>query len=280
MMYSCGNKRYDLAKRTHIMGVVNCTPDSFYGASRRRTSHEAVKAGAKMVEEGADFLDVGGESSRPGADPVPLEEELARVMPVIEGLAKEVAVPISVDTYKSEVAEKALNAGASLVNDISGLACDDRMAAVVASLKAGVILMHMQGRPKTMQQQPFYRDVVREVADHLRKRAELAGETGIPHEKIIVDPGLGFGKRLQDNYVLLRNLSAIRELGFPVLVGASRKSLVSSVLQLATAECLEGTIAINTIAILNGAQILRVHDVRAAKRAAQIADYYKSDQAD
>lgn len=264
----------DLASKTHIMGIINCTPDSFFSGSRRPQAQDAVELGKCMVEEGADFLDIGGESSRPGAEPVSVEEELERVVPVVERLAQDVPVPISVDTCKWQVAEAALAAGAHLVNDISALRFSPDMARVVSAKGAGIILMHMQGKPRDMQVAPGYDDVTGEVTRFLQQQAGVAMQAGISRAQIVLDPGIGFGKRLHDNYLLIRDLAAVRETGFPVLVGASRKSMLSRVLDLPPDRCLEGTLAIHTAAILNGANILRVHDVAAARQAAQITDYF------
>jgi len=276
MIFRCADNCFDLAQRTHIMGIANCTPDSFYEKSRTPQPDEAVAACLKMIEEGADFLDVGGESSRPGADSVSTEQELDRVMPVIEALTAATPVPLSIDTCKSKVADEALAAGAAIVNDISALRFDPNMIEVLTRRNAAVVLMHMKGEPKNMQTDPSYADVVGEVSRHLKARAEFALQSGVARDRIILDPGIGFGKRLDDNYRLIRGLDHISKYGFPVLVGNSRKSFLSRVLSLPVAECMEATLASNTIAILNGANILRVHDVRAAKRAAQITDYYLS----
>jgi len=274
MQLRCANKIFDLNTKTHIMGVINCTPDSFYAGSRRSSVAESVKTGVAMVGEGADFLDVGGESSRPGAESVPLEEELGRVIPVIEALSREVDVPLSVDTYKAEVARQAILAGAGIVNDISALRFDPDMDQVVAEAGVPVVLMHIKGKPREMQQNPHYDDGVGEVFAHLRERTRAAEHAGIGRDKIILDPGIGFGKRLEDNYEILRRLSAFQELGCPLLLGLSRKSFVQRVLEVGADDALEGTLAASTIAILNGAHILRVHDVMATKRAASIADHY------
>lgn len=274
MKLACADNIFDLSARTHIMGVINCTPDSFYAGSRARDVAASVKAGVAMVAEGADFLDVGGESSRPGAEPVPLEEELGRVIPVIDALSREVDAPLSVDTYKAEVARQAIAAGAGIVNDISALRFDPEMAQIVADFGVPVILMHIKGKPREMQQNPHYDDVIGEVSAYLRARLAAAVKAGVAKEKVILDPGIGFGKRLEDNYEILRRLSSFQQHGCPLLVGLSRKSFVQRVLDVGAEEALEGTLAANTLAILNGAHILRVHDVMATKRAATIVDHY------
>lgn len=279
MIFQCGARTYDFSTRTHIMGVLNCTPDSFYGESRRTTIAAATEAGMQMASDGADFLDVGGESTRPGAEPVPDEEELSRVLPVIRQLAREIDVPISIDTYKSTVAEQALEAGASIVNDISGLRFDAQLGKLVAKSDVPVILMHSKGRPREMQINPSYENVLQEVLDYFVERLAFAESLGIKKERVILDPGIGFGKRLNDNYQLTNHLDAFLQLGCPLLYGASRKSLIGKVSSVPPESSLEGTIAANTIAVLHGAHILRVHDVLENKRAIQIVDYAKRNPA-
>ena len=227
-----------------------------------------------MVEEGADILDIGGESSRPGSEPISADEELSRIAPVIEGLRRNVDVPISVDTYKSAVAAASLELGAHIVNDISALRFDPALAPTIARYDVPVVLMHMKGNPKTMQKNPAYRDVVGEICAYFEERMQAAVNSGIKQERIILDPGIGFGKRLQHNYEILRRLNEFSRLGRPVLVGLSRKSFVWRVLGLGPEQALEGSLAAGTIAILNGAHILRVHDVEATRKAATIVDHY------
>ncbi len=255
------------------MGIINCTPDSFYAGSRRLDAQEAIESGIRMVEDGADILDVGGESSRPGSDPVSNEEELNRVLPVIEGLLKSVDVPISIDTYKSSVAKDALELGANIINDISGLGFDSELGTVAAQFGAPVILMHLKGNPKSMQLNPSYDNVVTEIYEYFEERLKCAVEFGIKKEQIVFDPGLGFGKRLRDNYEIVNGLREFENLGCPLLVGPSRKSFIQKVLDLPSEEAKEGSLAMATAAILNGAQIIRVHDVKEMKRVAQIADF-------
>ena len=257
--------------RVLIMGILNVTPDSFSDGGRFLSPDAAVKRALIMEKEGADIIDVGGESSRPGAEPVPVEEELRRVIPVLERLRGKLRIPISIDTTKAEVAEAALRAGASIVNDISALRFDPAMAFVVAEFGAGLVLMHMLGTPKTMQQAPHYEDVVREVREFLAERALYAQSQGIPREAIAVDPGIGFGKTVEHNLELLRRLPELVELGFPVLVGPSRKSFIGAILGLGVEERLEGTLAACAVAVVRGADILRVHDVREVRRAADLA---------
>ncbi|KPK70770.1 dihydropteroate synthase [candidate division TA06 bacterium SM23_40] len=268
----CRGEQIDLSSRTHVMGVINVTPDSFSDGGRFFDPGLAVAHGIAMVAEGADFLDVGGESTRPGSDPVTLEEELRRVLPVVERLAREVDVPVSVDTYKAAVAERALDAGAAMVNDISALSFDLRMAAVVGESGAAVVLMHIKGTPKDMQNDPNYDDVVGEISEYLERAIERGEEHGIRRDQIIVDPGIGFGKRQEDNLVILSRLREFTSLAKPILVGPSRKSFIGRILDLPVEERLEGTSAAIACAILNGANIVRVHDVREMVRVARVAD--------
>ena len=258
-------------KRVLVMGTLNLTPDSFYDGGRYPTEAAAIEQALQMVEEGADIIDIGAESSRPGARPVSAAEELERVIPVIEGIHHRTDLLLSVDTTKAVVATEAVEAGASIVNDISALRFDPKMAGVVAKSNAFVILMHMKGTPETMQKGPSYNDPVEEIKAFLAERIEMAISAGIATEKIIIDPGIGFGKRLSDNLAIIRSLSRFSVLDAPILVGLSRKSFLGDILNLPAEERLEGTIAANAIAILNGADIIRVHDVKEGKRAADVA---------
>ncbi len=269
----CGSIVYDLASRTHIMGVLNVTPDSFSDGGKFFEPQRALDWAMQMVEEGADFIDIGGESTRPGSEPVPVEEEFRRTVPVVAELAKRLRVPISIDTYKSEVASAALDAGATIVNDISAGRFDPALLPIVARHKATIVLMHMKGTPKTMQENPSYGNVTEEVRDFLQNRAEVCRNEGI--DQIIVDPGIGFGKQLYHNLALLRELHALVEVGYPVLVGPSRKSFIGMILDLPVEERLEGTAAAVAASILYGAHIVRVHDVRAMKRVAKVTDAIK-----
>jgi len=257
------------------MGVLNVTPDSFSDGGLFLDPGRACEHAHRMVEEGADLIDVGGESTRPGALPVPLEEELKRVLPVVKRLSKELKVPLSVDTYKAEVAEAALGEGADLVNDIGALRLDPRMASVVAKAQAGVVLMHMKGSPRTMQENPTYEDLIGEVLTFLRTRVEVAEEAGIEPSAILVDPGIGFGKRVEHNLLLLKRLSEFQVLGKPILIGPSRKSFIGAVLKLPVEERLEGTAAAVAVAVLNGAEVVRVHDVRPMARIVRMIDAIK-----
>ena len=264
--------KLDCARRTVIMGILNVTPDSFYDGGRRSEPTRAIADGVEMVQSGAEVLDVGGESTRPGARPVDEAEELDRVLPVIRGLRREVAVPISIDTYKAGVARAALDAGADIVNDISALRFDPALVSLVAAEEVPVILMHMQGKPQTMQSEPRYNDVVREVRDFLAAQLYEAMDAGISAERIILDPGIGFGKTLEHNLQLLRGLPTLAALGQPLLVGASRKAFIGKILDLDPDHRLEGSLAAAVAAVLGGANLLRVHDVAETCRAARMAD--------
>jgi dihydropteroate synthase len=262
----------DLSARTHLMGILNVTPDSFSDGGKFFKVEDAVRRGIKMAEEGADIIDVGGESTRPGSDPITIEEELPRVIPVIEALSKEIDIIVSIDTYKSEVAKKALEAGAEMINDISALRFDPKMKEIVAEYKVPVVLMHIKGTPKNMQENPYYEDVIKEIIEYLRESIQLAKDAGIREENIIIDPGIGFGKRLEDNLIILKNLKKFSILNCPILVGPSRKSFIGRILDLPVEERLEGSLAALVVAIMNGANIVRVHDVKESKRVAGLAD--------
>ncbi|MHB0937636.1 MAG: dihydropteroate synthase [Armatimonadota bacterium] len=269
----CGRHELPLGEKTYVMGIVNVTPDSFSGDGLGGSVQAAVRRAERMVADGADILDVGGESTRPGAEEVPLEEELRRVVPVIAALAERFPVPISVDTYKSAVAHEALQAGATIVNDISGLRFDPEMAAVVAAAGAAVVVMHIQGTPRTMQQHPHYDDLMTEVCDYLQESTALAEAAGIPRAQVVLDPGFGFGKTVEHNLELLRRLRELTSYGQPILMGTSRKSTIGKVLgDLPPEERLEGTAATVAIAIHNGADIVRVHDVKEMARVAKMTD--------
>jgi dihydropteroate synthase len=263
----------DLASRIAVMGVVNVTPDSFSDGGRFAEAEAAARQGQRLCEEGADILDVGGESTRPGAAPVSAEEERQRVLPVVERLRAALPdVPISIDTRKAEVAEQALAAGADMVNDVSALA-DPAMTAVVAGAGAPVALMHMRGEPETMQRDTRYGDLLGEIVDFLAERADRARSAGIPDDKILVDPGIGFGKSGPGNEEILRQLGSLRTLGLPILVGASRKSFVGLRTGVSDpARRLAGSLAAAVAAALAGARLLRVHDVRATREALAMAD--------
>ena len=265
-------KHHTLGFKTWIMGVINVTPDSFSDPGMHLDKDKAISRGLELAREGADILDIGGESSRPGSDPTPAEEELDRVLPVIRGLRKKTDILISVDTTKSEVAEAALKAGANIINDISAFRFDDRMPLLASETGVPVILMHMKGVPKSMQTNPYYEDLYQEIHCFLQERISTAEAYGIRRENIIVDPGIGFGKNLEHNLAIIKNLKFLEDLDRPILVGISRKSFIGKILNLPPQERLEGTIASAVLSILNGAHILRVHDVEAVKRAITVAE--------
>ncbi len=247
--------------RPLVMGILNVTPDSFYPASRRAAADQAVEAGRAMIAAGADIIDVGGESTRPGAGVVDAQVEIDRVRPVIERLRRESAVTISIDTSKAAVAEAALAAGADMVNDVTALRGDPPMKALLARCEVPVVLMHMRGTPATMQQAPFYADTVGEVRAELEAAMRDAEAAGIAADRIVLDPGIGFGKRPEDNLRLIRGLAEIRALGAAVLIGLSRKSFLGVVTGRAVEDRLAATITANTLAVMAGADIVRVHDV-------------------
>jgi dihydropteroate synthase len=263
-----------LGDRVLVMGVINATPDSFSDGGRLLDPAHAIAAGVRMVDEGADLLDVGGESTRPGAAQVDAEEERRRVVPVIEGLVSQVRVPIAVDTYKAATAEAALEAGAGLVNDVSGLRYDPALAGIVASRRAGIVLMHTRGRSHDMYAQASYHDVVAEVLDELRESIAFATAAGISADRIIVDPGLGFAKEARHSYEALAQLDAFAGLGCPILIGPSRKSFLAKPLggTVAASERDWATAAAVTAAVLGGAHIVRVHAVREMVQVVRVAE--------
>jgi len=269
-------KKLRTGKRTLIMGILNVTPDSFYDGGKYNSVESALERARTMVEEGADIIDVGGESSRPGSLPVSKDEELKRVLPVIKAISDELDVPISVDTYRAEVAEEAIKAGAVMVNDITALRGDDGMAKVVSEHGVPICLMHMKGTPQNMQKNPHYGDVMAEIARFLYERAEYAMAEGIDERNIILDPGIGFGKRtgegIEDNCEIIARLAELKSLGFPVLIGASRKTFIGNLSNTETDERMEGSLGAGAMAIANGADILRVHDVKETKRMAMVVD--------
>lgn len=260
------------AGRTFVMGILNVTIDSFSDGGRYISTSKAVERGLEMVEEGADILDIGGESTRPGAEPVGCEEELKRVIPVIESLAGRIPIPISIDTYKAGVAESALECGASMVNDISALRMDDRMGEVVAEKNVPVVLMHMKGEPRTMQVNPTYISPIREIISFLQDAIKRALSYGIPRDMVIIDPGIGFGKRLKDNLLIQHNLRAFKTIGRPLLIGTSKKSFIGQVLDLPVNERMEGTLGSVASAVLNGADMVRVHDVKSVCRLIKVVE--------
>ncbi len=269
---SWGGRTLDFTKKTYVMGILNCTPDSFYPSSRAATMDAAMEACASMIGAGVDIIDVGGESTRPGSDPVSPKEEEGRVVPVVKELRKQSGVMISVDTRRKEVAERAIDAGADMVNDVSGLSHDKEMAALVSGRGVPVVLMHMRGTPKTMQEDPRYQDTMGEILRELAASVSIALEAGISRRMIIVDPGIGFAKRASDNLRIIRDLASLKSLGFPILIGVSRKSFIGQIVGRPVEERLTGTIAANTLAVINGADIVRVHDVQDAVDMVKIMD--------
>jgi len=265
---------WDWKERTLIMGILNITPDSFSDGGKYLDPDRAQQRAYELVEAGADALDIGGESTRPGADSLSDDEELGRVLPVLEAIRGEIPVPISIDTTKASVAREALKAGANMINDISGLRFDPEMASVAAKFGVPVIMMHIRGTPKNMQENPQYKNLMGEILNELAGSQSLAQQAGISPEKIIVDPGIGFGKRWFHNYQILGELAALKMLESPILIGPSRKSFLGKILNRPPEERLEGTLVASTIGILNGAHIIRVHDVKEAGRAARIADIF------
>ena len=264
--------------KTKIMGILNVTPDSFYDGGKYNKTELAIKHAEEMIEEGADIIDIGGESTRPGAEPISIEEEKKRVLPVISELRKRNKdIKISVDTYKSEVAEEAIDMGATIVNDVSGLQFDKNMPEVISKKNVSVIIMHIKGTPRDMQINPTYEDVVKEIKEFLKERIEYATENGINKRNIFIDPGIGFGKTTEHNLEILKRLKEFKELGFPVVLGTSRKSFIGRILgteenPIPPEERLEGSIATYVWAVIQGVDILRVHDVKQTKMALKVID--------
>jgi len=264
--------------KTKIMGILNVTPDSFYDGGKYNKTELAIKHAEEMIEEGADIIDIGGESTRPWAVPISPEEEKERVLPVISELRKiNKDIPISIDTYKSEVAEEAIDMGATIVNDVSGLQFDKNMPEVISKKNVSVIIMHIKGTPRDMQINPTYEDVVKEIKEFLKERIEYATENGINKRNIFIDPGIGFGKTTEHNLEILKRLKEFKELGFPVVLGTSRKSFIGRILgteenPIPPEERLEGSIATYVWAVIQGVDILRVHDVKQTKMALKVID--------
>ena len=275
-----GDKTFELGKQTLVMGVLNITPDSFSDGGKHFSLEEAVEHALLMEKQGADIIDVGGESTRPGAKSISKNEEMKRVSPVIEKLVDKCNVPISIDTYKSDVAMKALDLGASMVNDITALQGDKKIVNIVAKYDAPICLMHMKGNPTSMQINPVYDDIIREIHGFLKERSEYALFHDIKKENIILDPGLGFGKRtgrgIEDNCEILRRLDELKVLGYPIMVGTSRKTFIGNVCggekPLPVSDRLEGSLAAACLAVVNGADIVRVHDVKETRRSVDLVD--------
>ena len=261
-----GGTNFDFT-RPYIIGILNVTPDSFSDGGRFLNPQKAINHALKMQDEGADIIDIGGESTRPGSEPVDLDEELSRVIPVIEALSSRIKVPMSIDTCKSEVARQALDAGATMINDISGLRGDARMAGLAAERSVPVIVMHIKGTPRTMQKNPVYEDLIGEIKSYFEEGLSIAEKAGIRKDRIILDPGIGFGKTFQDNFRIIKNLAELKKLGLPINVGASRKRFLSVDNRYPENERLEQSLAIACTAVLNGADFVRVHDVCYTKKA-------------
>ena len=270
-----GRFRLPLGKRVLLMGVLNVTPDSFSDGGRFLEPQKALEHALKMEGQGADLIDLGGESTRPGARPVSAREEIRRVIPVLGRLVKRLAIPVSVDTSKAVVAEAAIEVGASLINDVTALQ-DPAMAGVIAHGNVPVILMHMRGIPRTMQKNPSYRRLIPEVLSELSKAIAKARAAGISRESILVDPGLGFGKRFEDNLILLKGLGRLKKLGVPIVVGPSRKSFIGQILEAPVEDRLFGTASAVALSVFCGADMVRVHDVKQMRQVVLVAEAVKS----
>lgn len=261
-----------IEKQSLIMGILNVTPDSFSDGGKYLEKNNAINHALAMIDNGADIIDVGGESTRPFSDPVSLDEEISRVIPVIEGIRKESDVCISIDTTKSEVATAALNSGASLINDVSAMEVDPLMIDVALKFDCPIIIMHMKGTPKSMQENPQYESLISDIKDYLQERVDFIVSKGINSKKIVIDPGIGFGKTVENNFEIINNLNHFTKMGFPVMLGASRKSFIGISLDLPEEDRLEGSLAANIIGLQNGAKIFRVHDVAETNKAFVIAN--------
>jgi len=259
-------------ERTLIMGIVNVTPDSFSDGGKFINPADAIDHAIHLVEDGADILDIGAESTRPGAADVSVEEEIDRLLPVVNALVKSVDVPISVDTTKSVIAQQMLDAGAHIINDISGLQFDPQLSKVVADYGCPVVILHIQGTPRTMQKNPVYNDVISDIISYFKKRVEFARSAGIQDQQIILDPGIGFGKTIEHNFRILSEFREFTSLGYPLVLGASRKSFIGKTLDVPVDDRLEGSLAAAVVGAWNGANIIRVHDVKETKRALRITD--------
>ncbi len=268
---------FDFSKKTYLMGIINVTPDSFSDGGMFFKKNHAIKHAFKLVEDGADIIDIGGESTRPGAETISTEEELKRTIPVIEVLSERINIPISIDTYKSIVALKAIGAGATIINDISGLRFDREMANVVARFGVPVIIMHLKGTPKNMQKDPIYDDLFGGIKGYLKESISIAREAGVNEDMIIIDPGIGFGKTFDHNLQIIKDLHILKELKKPILIGTSRKAFIGNILgDVPTEERLMGTAATIAASILNGANIVRVHDVKEMYDVIRVIDSIKT----
>jgi dihydropteroate synthase len=275
-MMLINNKKFDFKNKTYTMGILNLTPDSFSDGGSYIDVETAIKRAKKMVEEGADIIDVGAESTRPGATYITEEIELKRILPVVKRLVAEVDVPISIDTYKSRVAEECIRAGAHIINDIKGLKGDPNMAKIIAKYGVFVIVMHIKGEPKTMQKNPKYDNIIKDIKKSLEESIDLAIKAGISSEKIILDPGIGFGKTFENNLEIIKKLCELKKLEYPILIGASRKGFIGDILKTPPLDRLEGNLAIAVISSYSGASIIRVHEVKETVRALKITDAVKA----
>ena len=271
--FICRKYTLDLSKKTYICGVLNVTPDSFSDGGKFFEKKKAVEQGVKLEKEGADIIDIGGESTRPGAKPISPKEQIGRIIPVIKELSKRLKIPISIDTQSAEVAGAAIDTGASIINDISGLKHNKKIAGVAAKFKAGLILMHIKGTPLTMQKSPQYRCLIQEIINSLKKSIDYALNAGLMREQIVIDPGVGFAKTTEHNLLILKHLSEFKSLGLPIMIGTSRKSLIGNILKKSVDKRLLGTAATVVHSILQGVNIVRVHDV------SQIKDVIKMTEA-
>ncbi len=268
----CGRYNLDLKSKTHLMGILNITPDSFYDGGKYSSLSQAEKRAIQIEEDGADIIDIGGVSTRPGSQAPDEEEETKRVIPVIKKIIKEINIPISIDTYRAEVAKKALDLGVSIINDVTALNGDAKMAKVVAEYNVPIILMHMKGKPSKMQETPYYENVIQEISQFFKARIDFSVARGIKEENILIDPGIGFGKRLKDNLDIIRELKKFTIFKKPIVLGVSRKSFIGKVLDLPPEKRLFGTAASVTAAIMKGADILRVHDIAEMSQVIKITD--------
>jgi dihydropteroate synthase len=275
------NKGYlDISEKTLVMGILNVTPDSFYDGGKHYDIEDALNRARKMIDDGADIIDIGGESTRPNSSYVSADEEIRRIVPIIKELSKEIHIPISIDTYKADVADKAIKAGAQIINDISGLQADKEMVRVAATNNTPIIVMHIKGRPHDFPKDPVYVELIPEIISFLERRIEYSVKSGIAHDKIIIDPGIGFGKGANHNLEILRQLNKFKCMNLPILIGTSRKSFISRVLELSGDNDIKendsrliGTLVTLVIAVSKGANIVRVHDV---KEAVQVIKMYRS----
>lgn len=258
-------------KQSLLMGILNVTPDSFSDGGHYFKKNSAVKHALKMVDEGVDIIDIGGESTKPFSDPVSLDEELSRVLPVIEAVRKETDVCISIDTTKSEVANQALELGASIINDVSAMEVDKDMIDIALKFDCPIVLMHMKGTPKNMQENPQYSSLISDIISYLNNRIDFVISRGVDRKKIIIDPGIGFGKSVENNFEIINNLNQFTKLGYPVLLGASRKSFIGITLEVPENDRIEGSLAANVIGLQKGVSVFRVHDVDQTRKALTIA---------